>query len=86
MSISEDRQDVMMNSFCGSVKICETVTLEAIQEYSRPSSVYRPKIFKDGKCWRALYGETLQDGVVGYGASPREAMFNFDLEWSKKIK
>ena len=32
--------------------------------------------------WIALYGENLQTGVVGCGATPAEAMNEFDLAWS----
>ena len=52
---------------------------------TRPSAVYRPQIFMDGKHWCALYGKDLQEGVAGFGASPAEAMDAFDVAWNEKL-
>ena len=51
-------------------------------ELTRPSRTMRPRIFKDGTEWCALYGENLQDGVCGFGESPEEACQAFDAEWT----
>lgn len=51
----------------------------------RPSTVYKPKLFRDGNQWCALFGEDIQSGVCGFGESPEKAFTNFDNEWSKKI-
>lgn len=51
-----------------------------------PSVLYRPRIFIDGDKWCALYGDNLQDGVAGFGDSPAEAMYDFDQNWTKKLK
>lgn len=53
----------------------------AAQEYERPSVLFRPKIYIDGNMWCALYGDNLQDGVAGFGASPAHAMEDFDSKW-----
>lgn len=53
---------------------------------SRPSTRYNPKLFMDGNKWCALFGENLQDGVAGFGASPEEAFQAFDKAWFKKIE
>lgn len=52
-----------------------------LAETSRPSAVYRPKLFKDGDCWCALYGDNIQAGVCAFGNLPDAAMRNFDAEW-----
>jgi len=57
----------------------------AAAEYQRPSILLRPKISIDGTQWCALYGENLNDGVAGFGNSPAEAMFAFDLEFYKTL-
>lgn len=57
---------------------------DAAGEYTRPSVLYRPTLKLDGNEWIALYGENLQEGVVGTGRSPEEAMRDFDLSWHKK--
>lgn len=58
---------------------------EACSEYDRPSSIHKPKLSIDGNMWCALYGDNLQDGVAGFGASPREAMWDFDRNWDKAL-
>jgi len=47
----------------------------------RPSVVWRPRLYRDGDQWCALYGENLQDGCAGFGDTPEEAMAAFDAEW-----
>ena len=55
-------------------------------EMRRPSFLYRPTLSIDGNKWCALYGDNLQDGVAGFGDSPKEAYEAFDIEWSKRIQ
>lgn len=66
----------------------ETVKQEFLcvaYEHQRPSAIYRPVLSRDGNSWCALYGTNLMEGVAGFGASPAEAMTDFDKNWSKKI-
>lgn len=51
------------------------------QEWQRPSVLMRPALTLDGSSWCALYGENLQDGVAGFGASPAAACVDFDRAW-----
>lgn len=53
---------------------------------TRPSVLYRPRIFINGGMWCALYGENVQDGVAGFGNSPEAAMANFDAAWTAKLE
>ena len=55
--------------------------LTAAYEAGRPAVIWRPRIFIDGGQWCALYGDNVQDGVAGFGASPAEAMSAFDAAW-----
>ena len=57
----------------------------AAAEQERPCVLFRPKVFIDGGSWCALYGENLQEGVAGFGASPAEATVAFDAEWHRKL-
>jgi hypothetical protein len=52
---------------------------------SEPFTRLRPKIFIDGNMWCALYGETLQDGVAGFGKSPAEAEQAFNAAWGTAL-
>lgn len=51
----------------------------AAMEMQRPSVLFKPTISADGDMWCALLGEDLQIGVSGFGATPAEAMADFDL-------
>ena len=61
----------------------------AQQEYTnaltlaRPSYLLRPSLSLDGNQWCALYGENVQNGVVGFGISPEAAFVAFDKEWTR---
>jgi len=54
---------------------------QAAQDKRRPSVLFRPALYMDGDQWCALYGENLQEGVSGFGASPASAMLDFDSNW-----
>lgn len=43
--------------------------------------ILKPEIKIDGNQWCVLYGENLQDGVVGYGKSPHLAVLDFNKAW-----
>jgi hypothetical protein len=58
---------------------------ETISRYEAPSAIYRPRLYKDGTDWCALYGDNLQEGVCGFGDTPAQAMAAFDAAWHKKI-
>lgn len=53
--------------------------------HTSPSVIYRPRIFMDEDQWCVLYGDNLQDGVVGFGKSPLSAMASFDVAWRSNI-
>ena len=57
---------------------------EMEREVKRPSSRFRPKIFQrphDGS-WCALYGESIEDGIAGFGATPQMAVDDFDFRFT----
>ncbi len=41
-------------------------------------TVYKPKIYPDGDQWCVLLGDNVQEGVVGFGDTPRKAVVNFN--------
>lgn len=45
----------------------------------------RPRIFIDGNTWCVLYGENVQDGVAGFGKTPRLAVYDFNKAWDRPI-
>jgi hypothetical protein len=66
----------------------ETISLENehARQISRISMILKPILTIDGNQWCALYGESLRDGVVGFGSSPDEAYHEFDKAWYAKLK
>lgn len=49
-------------------------------------TLLRPAIYIDGDKWCCLYGENIQDGVCGFGDTPRQAAMEFVRAWDKPIK
>jgi hypothetical protein len=76
-------RDMNLSHYADMVHRCAQ---EAVSEWMRPSVTMRPKLYPDGSSWCVLYGENLQEGVCGFGASPDEAMRAFDAAWYTKIK
>jgi hypothetical protein len=67
------------------VSIVAQEFINTAMEQSRPSVLFRPRIFLDGNEWCALYGENLQDGIAGFGKSPALAMSDFDKNWTASL-
>lgn len=42
------------------------------------STILQLPIKKDGDQYYVLFGENIQDGIVGFGDTPAKAMFAFD--------
>ncbi len=42
------------------------------------ASTLKPRLFKDGDMWCALYGEGLQVGIAGFGPNPALALMAFE--------
>ena len=50
------------------------------------AALLKPRIFIDGDKWCVLYGESVQDGVAGFGESPRLAVYAFNKAWGTKLE
>jgi hypothetical protein len=48
-------------------------------------ALLKPRIFRDRNQWCVLYGDNLQDGVAGFGDSPRLAVYAFNKAWDTKV-
>lgn len=76
---------IAANAIANAAENCQRRFYELCGELDRPSVLFRPKLLLDGDKWIALYGENLQEGVVGIGESPVLAMWDFDKSWSTKV-
>jgi len=74
------RTTVGLEATVAGAEICRQAAIVG-EQYSRPSVVFRPRIFPDGNQWCALLGEDLQVGVAGFGDTPEKACAAFDLAW-----
>lgn len=54
-------------------------------DQSMPTVIHRPRVFRDGDQWCALYGDNIQVGVAGFGPSPEKACMNFDRAWCTEL-
>ena len=68
-----------------AIDIIQQDASSAAFQHARPSAVYRPRLAKDGNAWIACYGDNIQEGVVGVGKSPEEAMADFDRSWHLNV-
>lgn len=57
--------------------------VSAAFEMQRPCVLFKPTIQSDGDMWTALLGPNPQIGVFATGATPAEAMSNWDREFWK---
>ncbi len=91
MVLDQAYQSMVANGVLNSVSIAVTTIAEdwglAARELTRPCVVFRPTLTRDGDKWCALFGDDLQDGVAGFGDTPKAAMLAFDAAWeNKKLK
>ena len=51
--------------------------------HNAPHVVYKPALSKDGNSWCALLGDNLQSGVSGFGDTPMQALWAFDIAMNR---
>lgn len=83
--MDHEHSSMAMNAICRAAFLSGEAIQQAAYGYGTPSAIYRPRLFVDGDEWCALYGDDLQNGVAGFGASPREAMAAFDEAWCSDL-
>ena len=85
-ALNDEYQSMAANAICHAAHMTQASWQEAAYEQSRPSVIFKPRLFIDGDQWCALFGADLQDGVAGFGDSPADAMWDFDKAWTTKLK
>lgn len=48
-------------------------------------AILKPRVFIDGNMWCVLYGDNLQEGIAGFGETPRKAVYDFNKQWDMPI-
>jgi len=79
--VNNEDSNMAANAICHAVDMVKITWQEAAWEQQRPCVVFKPTLSKDGNMWCALFGENLQEGVVGFGPRPVDAMWAFDAAW-----
>ena len=76
--LSEENQHLVREAFCWKAELEDRRSIEFHGERLRPFNLMRPKLFMDGDMWCALYGDNIQEGLAGFGKTPRAAAYAFD--------
>ncbi len=58
-------------------KIFEKIS-EYVEFKKRPSVFLKPQLIIHNNKWCAWFGESIENGIAGYGKTPTEAFHNFD--------
>ncbi len=84
--LSKEYQHMVANELTHQAQMQTEIYRQAIYyQMERMSVVLKPKLSVDGDQWCCLYGDDLMNGVAGFGASPAEAMKDFDRAMEVKL-
>ena len=83
--MNEEHSRMAMDSIGNAAMMVQHGILQTIGEYGEASAIYRPRVFRDGNEWCALYGDNIQEGVAGFGAFPAAAISNFNAVWNGRL-
>lgn len=68
----------MMISYLSTASV-----MDQFRDLTQPHCIFKPKVFKEGNKWCALYGDNIQEGVCGFGDTPIHACIDFNARWAK---
>ncbi len=83
--MTKDQQEMVAQSRAWVSEIEIRHLNELYSERNRPFHHMKPKLYIDGDQWCCLFGENLQDGICGFGASPAAAAYAFDVAFHAKL-
>lgn len=61
----------------------EKLNLIIEQEEYNLFVMLKPALYKDGNQWCCLYGENIQEGIVGFGDTPYKSILDWTKSWNK---
>jgi hypothetical protein len=67
--------------FTDAVAAMEQMELYCEAHPGSPSAVRRPKLFVRGELWIALLGPSVEEGIIGIGATVTAALRAFDAQY-----
>jgi hypothetical protein len=76
------------------VKINATSETDILDEFERyaaahpgsPAAIRRPRIFRRSATWVALLGDSIEEGIVGYGDTIEAALRVFDVRYLTMLR
>ena len=80
--MNDDYSQMAMSAISHAASMVQNSIQQAVSCYEEPSAIYRPKLYKDGNQWCALYGDKIISGVCGFGDTPAEAIHDFNQCWN----
>ena len=77
----------VMNELCTNARLKHQEEINLIIEEAefKLFSMLKPELYKDGNAWCCLYGENIVEGIVGFGDTPRLAVYEWNKAWNEKI-
>lgn len=84
--LNENDSNMLANSInhFQSIEHQENLNLILTKQNYILFSMLKPKLYKDGNEWCVLYGENIQEGIVGFGNTPLKAILDWNHQWSKE--
>ena len=64
----------------------ERMELYCMAHPGSPSAMRRPLLLNRGKIWIVLLGNTVEEGVAGFGGSVEAALRAFDAQYLRKLQ
>ena len=86
--LNENDSNVLMNSINHYEFLQNQEKLDYVITKSQLVFIetFNLKPYIDGNQWCILLGENIQDGIVGFGDSPFQAILNFNNQMYKSLK
>ena len=73
----------MPKDILSATAAAERMELYCVAKPQSPSAVYHPELSIRSGVWVALLGETVRDGIAGFGATIESALAAFDDQYLK---
>lgn len=48
-------------------------------------ALLKPSLKQDGSQWCVLYGDSIEEGIAGFGISPNVAIQNWNKKWHEQL-
>ena len=86
--INDQDSRLLMNQLSHEASVrhqCELDYIVGKSEYQLFEQLH-PRLFLDGDQWCCLYGENIQEGIVGFGDTPYKAVIAMNIAFHASAK